>query len=257
MKSATEISDVVITEGFAIVPSVISESFVSACRDSLIKLIQEDESSRPTGFEVDRHMVHNPFLREKIFFEILENPEIIEIVDQLLGSTSILYAFTTSSMPHHGTNYSHRIHVDSPRVIPKYITNVGVMIALDNFTPSNGATWFLPGSGEIIDPPTSDAFFESALQVLPKAGDMVIFNARTWHLGGMNHSSSDRHALTLNFCRSFIRQRFDYPKMIPYDEASQFSTFLRRVLGYQVRVPTSLDEYYLPTDSRLYWPDQG
>ncbi len=257
MRSAREISRVVMTEGFAIVPSVVTESFVSNSRHSLIQLIEEDEVSRPKGFEVDNYMDHNPFLRKRIFFEILENSKIIEIVDELLGSTSILYAFTTSSMPAHGTNYSHRIHVDSPRVIPKYITNVGVIIALDNFTPSNGATWFLPRSGEMIDPPTSDAFFESALQVLPKAGDMVIFNARTWHSGGMNQSSSDRHALTLNYCRSYMRQRFDYPKMIPYDEASQFSQRLRRVLGYQVRVPTSLVEYYLPTDRRLYWSDQG
>ena len=31
----------------------------------------------------------------------------------------------------------------------------------------------------------------------------------------------------------------------------------RRFLGFNVRVPTTLDEYYLPPDQRLYKPNQG
>ena len=52
------------------------------------------------------------------------------------------------------TNYSRRIHVDCPRLIPGYVTNMGATILLDDFTEDNGATWFLPGSHTRADQPS-------------------------------------------------------------------------------------------------------
>ena len=46
-------------------------------------------------------------------------------VEAVLGPGCIVYAYTSSSMPPHRSNYSGRIHVDSPRVIPGYMTNLG------------------------------------------------------------------------------------------------------------------------------------
>ncbi|MEZ5224997.1 MAG: hypothetical protein R2743_26135 [Ilumatobacteraceae bacterium] len=63
--------------------------------------------------------------------------------------------------------------------------------------------------------------------------------------------------MTINACRSYMRQRFDYPRMIGPEIASSLSPVLRRLLGYDVRVPTSLEEYYLPEDQRLYKANQG
>ena len=85
----------------------------------------------------------------------------------------------------------------------------------------------------------------------------MIFNARTWHSGGMNHTNVPRHALTVNYCRSFMRQHFDFPRMIPSDQAATLSPTLRRVLGFDVRMPTSLDEYYVDESDRLYKANQG
>jgi ectoine hydroxylase-related dioxygenase (phytanoyl-CoA dioxygenase family) len=61
----------------------------------------------------------------------------------------------------------------------------------------------------------------------------------------------------MNFCRSYMRQRFDYPRMTPSRDASNLDAMQLQLLGYNVRVPTSLSEYYLPVDERLYKPNQG
>ena len=73
----------------------------------------------------------------------------------------------------------------------------------------------------------------------------------------MNHTSRPRHALTVNYCRSFMRQHFDFPRMIPPEDAAALSPTLRRVLGFDVRMPASLDEYYVEEADRLYKANQG
>ncbi len=246
----------VLTRGFSVVSDAIDPAVALDWRDRLVEQVAAARTAMNERTAIDDYMVHNPMLADATFYEVLENPAVVACLDEFLGDTSIVYAFTTSSMPAKGTNYSARVHVDCPRVIPGYMTNLGVIIALDDFTDENGATYFLPGSFERLEAPTESEFFASAERVHPRRGDLVVFNARTFHYGGLNNTEIDRHALTINACRSYMRQRFDYPRMIG-DAAETFSPTLRRVLGYDVRVPASMDEYYLPEAQRLYKANRG
>ena len=129
-----------------------------------------------------------------VFARFLENPVLHAYLTPLLGDTCILYAYTSSSMPPSGANFSHRVHVDSPRVIPGYWTNVGVMVALDDYTDRERSDAVPPASFERVDAAArSRSSWSRARRRLPKAGDAVVFNARTWHMGGMNRPSS--HAM--------------------------------------------------------------
>jgi ectoine hydroxylase-related dioxygenase (phytanoyl-CoA dioxygenase family) len=131
------------------------------------------------------------------------------------------------------------------------------MVALDDYTPENGATRYLPGSFESEDAPSLDQFLAQSEEVFPRAGDAVLFNARTWHMGGMNRTSQPRHAITLNVCRSYMRQRFDYPRLVGEETLGHIGDVGRRFLGFNVRMPSTLDEYYLPEEQRLYKAGQG
>ena len=73
----------------------------------------------------------------------------------------------------------------------------------------------------------------------------------------MNKSSVSRHAITLNVCRSYMRQRFDYPRLVGDETLTHIGETGRRFLGFDVRMPTQLAEYYLPEDQRLYKAGQG
>ena len=249
--------DEVLTKGFTVVRDVVDVDVAVRWREALATLVARQHENLTERTAIDDYMVHNPMLSNAVFFDVLEHPAVVASLDTFLGDTSIVYAFTTSSMPTGGSNYSRRVHVDCPRVIPGYITNLGVIIALDEFTEDNGATYFLPGSFERVDAPSDEEFFAGAERVFPGRGDIVVFNARTFHYGGVNNTDQDRHALTINACRSYMRQRFDYPRMITDEVASTFSPTLRRVLGFDVRVPTSIEEYYLPEEQRLYKANQG
>ncbi|MCI0562573.1 MAG: phytanoyl-CoA dioxygenase family protein, partial [Nitrososphaera sp.] len=88
------------------------------------------------------------------------------------------------------------------------------------------------------------------------SGDMILFNARLVHAAGVNKTSRTRHSLTLNFCRSYMRQRFDFPRLVPPSIVDNLGLDGRRLIGMNVRVPTSLEEFYLPEEQRLYKPNQ-
>ena len=245
------------TDGFTVVPGALTADEVAPLRSTLARLATDQHARLTEATAIDDYMVHNLMLLDDGFLHLLENPLIVAALDTFLTDTSIVYAYTSSSMPVGGSNFSHRVHNDSPRVIPGYVTNLGVIIALDDFTDDNGATYFLPGSFRRTEPPSDEEFFTDAVRVHPRAGDLVVFNACTWHLGGVNRSDRERHAATINAVRSYMRQRFDYPRMIPADEVPTLSPTLRRLLGFNVRVPTSLEEYYVPAAQRLYLPNQG
>jgi ectoine hydroxylase-related dioxygenase (phytanoyl-CoA dioxygenase family) len=253
----SEILNAIRDRGFAVVPGVIGGATVRTMKEALQRAIEEDLAEWEGREYADAWMVHNLMVRHPVFAEFLENSTMHAYLSALLGDTCILYGYTSSSMPPSGSNFSNRVHVDSPRVIPGYWTNVGVMVALDDYSETNGATRFLPHSFERLEPPTSEEFLAESEQTLPLAGQAVIFNARTWHMGGANRTETPRHAITLNVCRSYMRQRFDYPRLVGQETLEHIGDVGRRFLGFNVRMPASLEEYYLPEEQRLYKAGQG
>ena len=243
--------------GFSVVRDLLDEETIAAMKEELERAALEDLAAWEGREYADAWMVHNLMVRHPVFAEFLENPVLHAHLSPLLGDTCIVYAYTSSSMPPSGSNFSHRVHVDSPRMIPGYWTNVGVMVALDDYTEENGATRFLPQSFERIEPPSVEEFMAKSEQTFPRAGEAVIFNARTWHMGGANRTATPRHAITLNVCRSYMRQRFDYPRLVGPETLDHIGDVGRRFLGFNVRMPATLDEYYLPEEERLYKAGQG
>jgi ectoine hydroxylase-related dioxygenase (phytanoyl-CoA dioxygenase family) len=205
----------------------------------------------------DAYMVHNPMFRDRIFYSLLRRSDLTEMLAHFLGDSFLLYAFTTSSLPARGSNWSRRIHVDCPRLVPGYATNLNVFIPLTAISELNGGIEILPRSQWQEQPPSQERFQQERVIPPLTAGSALVFYSRLWHSGGYNNSGSPRHALTMNFCRSYMRQRFDYPRMTPESDAMELDDTQRQLLGFNVRVPASLDEYYLTGENRLYKPNQG
>lgn len=241
--------------GFTVIPDVLDSQLVPILREELCKAIAEDTIEYPHVF--DTGMVHNLMIRGPELANILSNCAMEEFVAKVLGETYILYAYQSSSLPPGEGNYGTRIHVDSPRFIADYCTNVGVIFPLDDFTEENGATYVLPGSHKQEAPDNLDRFDEHCVRVVCNKGDMIVFHGRTWHRAGNNQTDTARHAITLNMCRSYMRQRFDFARMLPGEFIAGQSEQAKRLIGMSVRVPSSLHEFYLPEHERLYKANQG
>lgn len=240
-------------QGFANIGPVIDAGTVATMREALERAVHEDiERWSSNPWYRDQWMVHNLMLRHPVFMAFLENPVVYGQLSRLLPPSPIVYAYTSSSLPANGSNYSRRIHVDAQAESVDCITNVGVLLALDDFTEENGATYFLPGSHLSLEAPAEEVFFAKAVRAFPRAGEAIVFNARTYHYGGLNTTGRARHAVTLNACRNWMKQRFDYPRMLSAEQVVALGPVGRRMVGMDSRIPASLDEYYVAPADRLF-----
>ena len=247
-----EIRARIATDGHVIVPAVLEPSFISRAKRELEQAIAVDSGRYGAQAERDYGMVMLCALHGGSFLDLFDNDRLLEPFNAVLGDESIVYAYTSSSMPPGGVNYSARIHADCPRIVPGYVTNMGATILLDDFTEENGATWFLPGSHERVDMPGEEEFYGHGRRVIAPAGSVFFFNARLWHAGGQNRTRNWRHALTINACRSYMKQRIDIPRAMAAMDLTGVSDQVKQKLGFFAQPPASLDEYYLPPDRRSY-----
>jgi hypothetical protein len=102
-----------------------------------------------------------------------------------------------------------------------------------------------------------EEFFAQADRAIGPAGRVVAFDSNLWHAAGVNRSPARRRGLTIAFTRPFMKQQLDYPRALGYAAAGAMSPALRQVLGYNARVPASLEEWYQPAERRMYQRDQG
>lgn len=241
-------------EGYAVVPGVLSAEEVRQMRADLEIAIEREKAFHGGMDYVDYGMVLVCSMYARSFVDVLGNMKVMGPIEKILSEGSIVYAYTSSSMPPGGTNYSYRIHVDCPRRIDGYETNAGVMMLLDDFTEENGATWILAGSQERADKPTDEEFFANAKRVVAPAGSCVYLHPLVWHSGGKNTTDRWRHSATINMCRPYMKQRLDIPKIMAKSgvDLTGVSEKAMQKMGFYAQVPESLDEYYQPPEKRKF-----
>jgi ectoine hydroxylase-related dioxygenase (phytanoyl-CoA dioxygenase family) len=54
-----------------------------------------------------------------------------------------------------------------------------------------------------------------------------------------------------------MKQRMDWVRFVPPEISDQLNEQARRLLGFDTRLPTNLEEFFLPQDQRLYKANQG
>lgn len=238
--------------GWVLVEDALDEELIRRCRDVLDWAIEEENRYHGSADHPDYGMLQCCAMYDRAFIEILERESVIRPFEAILGDGCIVYAYTSSSLPPSGVNFATRIHVDCPRLIPGYPTNMGVILPLDDFTEDNGATWFLPGSHTRRDMPSDDEFFASAERLTAKAGSAWFFNTRLWHSAGLNTTDRWRHSTTINMCRPYMKQRLDLPRLLAGTDLAGVSEVALQKLGFFAQPPTSLDEYYAPPEKRTF-----
>lgn len=250
--SRIEIAKQIEDHGFYLAHNVFPTATLELLKTDLIKGIASEEAFHQKKDHPDRGMVLVCPYHAKSFSQILANERFVEPFNAVLGDGCIVYAYTSSSMPPHEGNYSVRVHVDSPRLIENYVTNMGVILLLDDFTEENGATYYLPGSHKRREAPSEQEFLATAKRLIAPKGSAFYFNARLWHSGAANKSETWRHAVTINMCRSFMKQRIDLPRLLEKTDLTGLSEASLQKLGFLTQVPASFEEYYAPFEKRKY-----
>jgi len=243
--------------GYTLVEQVVTDEDRHALRCATATALERDwERCRDLPGK-QRFIVLDLVHHDRLFRQFLENPAINALFDRLIGQQWILYSFTSTVLHPNERPYTCEIHTDTSRFTDGYVTSALATLALDDFTSQNGATWFLPGSHRVEARPTDEEFWAGAVQAVRRAGDAVVFHPRVWHAGGSNRTTETRFGLTVYGCRPWMKQRFDFPRMLGVRELAELGSVGRRILGYDARVPASLEEFYRVPEERLYKAGQA
>lgn len=262
LMSYDEVADhayLVRTRGYSLVPDFLSLKETERIKLAISKAISTYKpiANIERSF-LDRFQIHDLLNRDIAVARLLEDPRLQQLVAPHLGDFWIMYAATSSSIPPGGTNYAARLHVDSPRHLPGYEFNIGIIWALDDYTLENGgALKVLPGSHHSSQVPSERFFEQHCSQITCKAGTLLLFSARMFHRTSLNKTLDWNHSMTLNACRSYMKPRMDWVRFIRPEIAELLNDQARRLIGFDTRLPTSMEEFFLPDEKRLYKQNQG
>ena len=245
--------------GWAMLPSAVPEALVHRLRGELDRVCAEQRviqvrNGVDAGADGTAH--HLP-CAGAVFLELLEHFVTLAPFDRYFEGPYILNTYGGVLNLPNGGSYVGRVHRDQRTHSGGFRLMAQALVMLDAFTEHNGATFLLTGSHRLGDKPSDDRFFREADRATGAAGSIVLFDSNLWHAAGVNRSDAPRRALTLAVTRPFIKQQLDYPRALGYERAESLSPALRQLLGYNARVPVTLDEWYQPLERRLYQRDQG
>ena len=254
-----ECSYLVRTRGYAIVNNFLNTEEITLLKKIMESAIQEYKPIEGVPRSIsDKYQIHDLINRDINYGRLLEDPRLQQLVAPHLGDHWIMYAATSSSIPPHGSNFASRLHVDTPRFQLGYIFNIGIIWTLDDYELNNGgALKILPGSQHSNIKPSLELFEKHCVHAVCKTGSLLIFNAGMYHRTFENSTNEWNHSMTLNACRSFMKQRMDWVRFIPDDISNKLNQQAKRLIGFDTRLPSNLDEFFLPEDQRLYKPNQG
>lgn len=253
------VASVLEERGWALLPARVPNDLVERLRAALDRVGEEQRAIRVrNGVDVGADgTVHHLPCAGGVFLELLERLVALAPFDRYFDGPYILNTYGGVLNPPNAASYVGRVHRDQRTFSSDFRLMAQALVMVDSFTEENGATYLLTGSHRLRDAPPDDRFFAEAERATGPAGSIVMFDSRLWHAAGRNGSGSPRRALTLAFTRPFVKQQLDYPRALGDERGESLSPALRQLLGYNARVPVTLDEWYQPAERRLYRRDQG
>ncbi len=222
-------------EGYLVLPGLIPPAQLAALRQRVDELFAEEGPNAGGEFkqEPGARRLANLVNKGRVFEEVILTPRVLECMAHVLGPRFKLSSLNVRSTDPH-SEADQPLHADSGAIADDsgYIVCNSVWM-LDDFTPHNGATRFVPGSHlwrRLPEPGYFQSHPDQQL-VLGKAGDVVVMNAHMWHGGTANRTSAPRRAMHVYYTR-FDQPQQQYQKALLAPELqSRLSPAAREVLA--------------------------
>jgi ectoine hydroxylase-related dioxygenase (phytanoyl-CoA dioxygenase family) len=176
-----------------------------------------------------------------VFRRLPVHEHILPVVQAVLGHDCLLSTYGTVSIG--PGEPAQAIHADDilyrlPRPHADIFCNV--MIALSDFTEENGATRIVPGSHRWDEYPEIrvmpdgevDDRYPSIAAEMP-TGSLCFFLGTTYHGGGANRSSDDRHGITMAYCAGWLRPQENFTVAVAQELAAAFDPDLQALMGWK------------------------
>lgn len=245
------------------IPRDISETLARLAENAL-ELVREEIGDSRLSAAGESGVVRVPLKFYTEFAFLLEVPDVVTIVERVISESAICHLMNAIVLePRSGSEkpglnglFQSRLHRDFPRFLGGKPLSLNSFYCLTDFSPRNGSTRFLVGSHQ-KEGQTGSNQDQSPVSVHAPAGSAIIFDSTIWHSGGMNATSEARIGVNVQWTHHWMKQQIDLVRILGSSRRGDFSPAVQQRLGYNSQVVTSLQEYYVPTEQRIYRAGQG
>ena len=232
--------DALRTRGFTVLENFLSTGQVDRIRRALAPHLSGRSGRNDfEGFDTER--VYTLVARGRLFEDLAQDPRLLALFDAHLLPGYLLTASQAINIRPGET--AQRLHEDDgfyqlPR--PRPAVSFSMVLAIDDFTGTNGATEIIAGS-HVWDAPTASAAVHLGRTppdpVVMGAGSCLVFSGALIHRGGANRSSAPRLALTYQYCQPWARTQENHFLSIPRERVLGMSSRLQQLLGDSIWPP--------------------
>ena len=232
-------ADEIRMNGYSLIPNVFPADKIATMLERFDPLLDEKRAREQTNRGANRFQMHLPF--EAPFADPLlyENEDVLAITENLFGTDQILTYFA-SDTPFPGSDYQ-KVHLDcrlpfpeAPYGVPTY--SVVLNMSLVDFTEENGPLELWPNATHMIAQPKDlerMAAMMPSVRLLPKAGDLLLRDARCWHRGTPSNGTRSRPNLALVYSRGWFRfESAPYRIKVPRATYEGFSERMKKICRY-------------------------
>lgn len=223
MLTAAQIADIKLkyeTHGFCHLRGVMPEDFIARLRSAFdtasARHIDEWRRHAAAGTG-ERSFFDIPDLlaQDDLFIDLADHPAVLPLLTELVGQDIQLHQTAARLFPP-GPTFTSPFHSDITRVagishenMPSFLVKIHFFI--EDLTPDQGCLAFIPGSQQYpasrpnpknLDPNDPDL----VVRIVPRAGDVVIFNTHVLHMAMDNASERVRKSIIYTYSHFWLKQ---------------------------------------------------
>jgi len=229
-------------DGYVIMENLMSPADLDLLQRDTRNILNKSPFGENAFYGAKTKRSHNLLDKTTSLLEVLSCDRVNTLVDSLFAVNALLSALQLIEI--HPGEIPQKLHYDQqfqnlhpsrdPFSSEPYLLNF--MIAIDDFTPENGGTVFLPGSHlwEVGRLPTEH---DEKISLTMKAGSFCAFSGLLWHGGGENKTLESRRGIVAVFVQPWFRPLENYFLSVPYKKAITFPPVLLKRMGYSLHHP--------------------
>jgi ectoine hydroxylase-related dioxygenase (phytanoyl-CoA dioxygenase family) len=224
--------------GFCVVPDVLPREHARQLRNIVDQLRNSEAQTdaEPAGHQRVLHLG----AKHPVFVDLMCHPIAMAFCEKYLGADFVCSTWTSNTALQ-GTDLTYW-HVDHPywTIAPPYPVDppltAHAIWCLDDFSETNGATKFIPGSHRRTSLPAHNGDFNSeGVAVEAPAGSLILAHGAAWHSAGRNRTDQPRTAVFGRYARSFIVLQEDMRRQLA--AIANPSPLVERLLGKNQYTP--------------------
>lgn len=217
---------------------VMDAAWLEELREATERLLAEEGENAGGEFrkEPGSNRLANLVDKGKCFERLVSHPLLLEAAETVLGPDWKLSSLNyRAALP--GDRGLQPLHCDMG-LLPDELGNAvfNSIWMLDDFTPDNGPTRYVPGTHRLGRLPQDALADPNAPQpdekvTLGRAGDVILMNSHLWHGGTANRTESPRRSLHGFFVRGDQPQQQYQKRLLRAETQTGLSPLLRRILA--------------------------